>query len=1042
MVVNGELKPDAGETNLLTLTGEWKFITDDNVKYKEVTFDDSPWNTIKVPSEWGRVGIKYDGTAWYRAHFTLTPDLANKNLGIQLPLTSNAHELFINGISIGSKGDISENGKLIKVNFRKSVYLIPMTILNQKSDNVISIRIASFYYNGGILFNDIHLGTYDEIHSFELHDLLKSAAIVAICFFTAIYHLFLFIARRRDKYYFYFAGMAFMTGFIIAGRNTLGYFVSDNQDFNAYFIYFPIISLHYWIIHFLSSFFGYSYNKLKKVSLYSTFVFMLALITGSLHHPFFPYFNSVFLTIALLMLVIYFVIGLGVSIKAFLEKKTGSGLLLTGIGIWGVHATSDILYYLKIIVWKTPEDVGFAYLIGALALAVSRKFSLLHIQSDRLNEQLQEQNSRLLEMDKLKDTFVANTSHELRTPLHGILGLTEFLLQESAGDINKEQRKNLELIISSAERLKNLVNDILDFEKSKSKELELQLQPLDLFDVTTYICNLFSRNVLANEVVIINKIKKDQFGVFADEDRLIQVFNNMIGNAVKFTEKGAITLGAHISKEDPSFLEIFVQDTGTGISPEYKDQIFQEFEQVPGIYKGGTGLGLSITKKIVESHKGKIRIESELNIGSTFYFTLPIAQLKSITAKKNSLKDKLFQPEKILETVTTRTNRTPIVTPQQATIFAVDDDPVNLQILVNFLSSENHNVKIFSNGNGVLEALEKETPDLLILDVMMPGISGYETTEIIRKNHNLLELPILILSAKSRLEDMVDGLTKGANDFLSKPVSQAELMARVNTLLLLKTTGVAKNRLESIEHNLKKAYEIQMQQIPQSPPIVKDLEIISAYIPAEVVSGDLFDFYEDASGVGIIITDVSGHGLAAAMVSGLIKMSFLLNHIHGKNPGSLMSAMNNQLTNRMFTHFFTAIYLYIDLNEKVIRIARGGHPHLICQNLKTAEVTFAGKSGSPLGCLANVDYQEEQIPLQQNFRYLLLTDGVIEAFQNSIDDYALDNFLLFIKENISLTLEELKEKIVKKVYGSAIFNSRYSDDVTFVAFDSNRLTGS
>ncbi|MCK5877947.1 MAG: response regulator, partial [Candidatus Marithrix sp.] len=401
---------------------------------------------------------------------------------------------------------------------------------------------------------------------------------------------------------------------------------------------------------------------------------------------------------------------------------------------------------------------------------------------------LERKNIELQQLDKTKDEFLANTSHELRTPLYGIIGIAESLTDGATGKLNQFTNNSLNMIVNSGKRLSTLVNDILDFSKLKHKELELQLKPVSLRAMAEVV--IFLNKPSLGNLQIINSIPKDLPAVYADENRLQQILYNLIGNAIKFTDFGTIEISAKIIANEQ--LEITIADTGVGIDEENLAKIFQSFEQADGSTAreyGGTGLGLAITKQLIELHNGKIWVKSKLEVGSQFIFTLPITKSLSKMSPSSTAK---YAKELLIEPVD-------IIMPTQTeglfTILIVDDEPVNIQILINFLSSLNYNIIRANSGKEACTLFEQGIkPDIVLLDVMMPGMTGYETAKKIRQHFPINELPILMLTAKNQISDLVTGLRAGANDYLTKPVAKNELLARVKMHLHLHNLNAAYSR--------------------------------------------------------------------------------------------------------------------------------------------------------------------------------------------------------------------------------------------------------
>ena len=389
----------------------------------------------------------------------------------------------------------------------------------------------------------------------------------------------------------------------------------------------------------------------------------------------------------------------------------------------------------------------------------------------------------LLKLDKLKDEFLVNTSHEFRTPLSGVIGIAEALLKGSEGELNDGQKQYISIIATSSRRLSTLVNDILDYFKFKNGEIKLTINPLQLTVAIQTVIKVFIEMKKSNEIEIITDFSVDLPKVMADENRVAQILYNLVGNAVKFTSKGFVKVSALVKGE---MIEVCIEDTGVGIPADKLEDIFKSFEQVDSSMTrkyGGTGLGLSITKQLVEAQKGKLWVKSELGKGSKFYFTLP-------TAKKTleEMKTEGAIPISGHWDLDEGTQYVPLKTiGTGAHILLVDDEIVNLHSAGSILKVEGYSITAVVSGMAALEEIIKQKDiSLVILDVMMPELSGFEVCKKIRENKSMLDLPILMLTAKTTLEDKLLGFESGANDFLGKPFEADELLARVRTLVEMK----------------------------------------------------------------------------------------------------------------------------------------------------------------------------------------------------------------------------------------------------------------
>ncbi|MGK7922874.1 MAG: ATP-binding protein, partial [Trichodesmium sp.] len=439
--------------------------------------------------------------------------------------------------------------------------------------------------------------------------------------------------------------------------------------------------------------------------------------------------------------------------------------------------------------------------VGILAKA----FNSMAFQLENSFAILKTKNEQLERLDQLKDEFLANTSHELRTPLNGIIGIAESLIDGAAGELSAQVKANLSMVASSGRRLSTLINDILDFSKLKHRNIELQLKPLGVREIVEIVLTLSRSMIGTKSLKLINSISHDTPFVDGDENRLQQIFYNLVGNAIKFTDSGSVEISAKVLESqnqnytnEISLLEITVADTGIGIPQDKLNRIFESFEQADGSTArkyGGTGLGLAITKKLVELHGGSLSVSSEVCVGSQFKFTLPISETQVVNLPQTASSPKIqliteFEQENqevALDNLAAESG--------DFKILIVDDEPVNLQVLRNNLALQNYAITQANNGIEALEIIENGLmPDLILLDVMMPHMTGYEVTKKLREKYLYNELPIVMLTAKPLISDLVEGFLSGANDYLTKPFSKPELLVRIKTHIRLAKINAAYGR--------------------------------------------------------------------------------------------------------------------------------------------------------------------------------------------------------------------------------------------------------
>jgi signal transduction histidine kinase/serine phosphatase RsbU (regulator of sigma subunit) len=654
---------------------------------------------------------------------------------------------------------------------------------------------------------------------------------------------------------------------------------------------------------------------------------------------------------------------------------------------------------------------------------------------------LETKNAELKLLDKLKDEFLANTSHELRTPLNGIIGIAESLIDGVAGKLPQLVTTNLTMIVTSGRRLANLVNDILDFSKLKQKDIALQLKSLSVRELAEIVIMLSNPLKGKKLLKIINAIPDNLPPAYADENRVQQILTNLIGNAIKFTESGTITISA---QADADNLTIIVSDTGIGIAADKLESIFGAFEQAEGSTSrdyGGTGLGLAVTKKLVGLHGGKIWVESEIGVGSRFIFTLPIAEEKaeSILDKSSLLTNKLS----VTDNETSPNNPETLPTPSvngQCKVLIVDDEPVNLQVLINHLSLKNYAVTAANSGPEALALLENGfKPDIILLDVMMPKMTGYEVVRKIRETWDLNELPTLLLTAKNQISDLVVGLDAGANDYLTKPVSKDELLARLKTHLNLKQL-ISENARLSAELDVTR--RIQQMLLPKEVELetIADLDIAGFMDPADEVGGDYYDVLQYDNRILFGIGDATGHGLESGMLALMTQSAVRTLLEHGERDiskflNSLNGMIYKNVTERMEVDKNLTLSL-LEYESKdsggILRIC-GQHEEVIVVRKGEVELIDTGDLGFMVGMLDDMSEYVDQmeITLNQGDVVVLYTDGITEAANMDNEEYGIERLCEVVKQHWQDSANSIRNAVIDDVQ-SYIGQQKVFDDITLL----------
>lgn len=466
-----------------------------------------------------------------------------------------------------------------------------------------------------------------------------------------------------------------------------------------------------------------------------------------------------------------------------------------GDGVWSEDIASR-----KLVILPPPWKTWWAYTLY-VAMILLLAIALIRTKTKRMAFENQKAlNAELLRVNKIKDTFLANTSHELRTPLNGIIGIAESMADNPLIRTSEELFHRTNLIVFSGKRLSTLINDILDYSKLCDGNLNIFCKPVDLRSLTEDVFQLLGPLTEAKSIELDNAVDGALPPLHADENRLQQIMINLVGNGIKYSDSGVVRVYCRRSGD---LAEIVVEDSGPGIPEDQYENVFTAFLQLESSDSrryGGTGLGLSVTKQLVELHGGRIWVESQLDVGSKFKFTLHFSGQTLADVGRYETRTHRAEPASSQKAAVRR--KQPSITaasvddlelqsaPENAesfTLLIVDDDPVNRLVLSGILNLHKYQVIEASSGQEAIKILSSGTHiDLVILDVMMPQLNGYDTCKKIREQHPLHEMPIIFLTAKKVDEDIAKAFAAGGTEILAKPVSKYELLPRIaNQLKLL-----------------------------------------------------------------------------------------------------------------------------------------------------------------------------------------------------------------------------------------------------------------
>nr|WP_263327303.1 response regulator [Neobacillus sp. Marseille-Q6967] len=422
-----------------------------------------------------------------------------------------------------------------------------------------------------------------------------------------------------------------------------------------------------------------------------------------------------------------------------------------------------------------------------------------NFEIEKVSAALEEKAQQLELSSRYKTEFLANMSHELRTPLNSLLILAQILSENGEGNLTAKQQEYIKTIYSSGNDLLNLINDILDLAKVESGKLEVIPKLIEVEKLRDFIDGQFSPVALQKNVEFTIKIERDVPETFStDDQRLQQILKNLLSNAFKFTDHGRVSLLIRQVLKDENhtnpMLAFSVVDTGIGIEKEKQETIFDVFRQADGTTSrqyGGTGLGLSISRELAQLLGGFIEVESEIGKGSTFTLYLPSLQTNKLPETMPARQEAAvsLDEEYLLRTHVQICEEEPMIQHGKSVlrnkkILIVDDDIRNVYALT--IALENHEMEILvaENGREALEVLQDHpNTDLILMDIMMPEMDGFEAIQHIRRIHHFEKLPIIALTAKAMKRSREECLEAGATDYISKPINLDQLFSLMQVWL-------------------------------------------------------------------------------------------------------------------------------------------------------------------------------------------------------------------------------------------------------------------
>jgi sigma-B regulation protein RsbU (phosphoserine phosphatase) len=375
----------------------------------------------------------------------------------------------------------------------------------------------------------------------------------------------------------------------------------------------------------------------------------------------------------------------------------------------------------------------------------------------------------------------------------------------------------------------------------------------------------------------------------------------------------------------------------------------------------------------------------------------------------------------------------------QKLILIVDDTPINIGVISGALK-DSFATKVATSGEKALAiASGKEKPDLILLDVMMPEMDGYEVCRRLKANPDTRDIPVIFLTSQTEADDETKGFEVGAVDYIHKPFSAAVVKARVRTHLMLREAHAQiAQQLVEINTELEMARQIQLSILPSSTPKITGMDIVARYIPMTSVAGDFYDFIVvDETHVGILIADVSGHGLPAALIASMLQVALTAQARHASEPAKVLAGLNQALCGKFQHNFVTAAYAYVDLEKSTLTYAGAGHPPLLLWRKSTAAASQLLENGLVMGQFEEATYESLQVPIEAGDRFVLYTDGILETNNPAQEEFGTARFMQFMETNNKLPAGPFADALLLELarWLEQPPGEGHKDDISLLAVD-------
>lgn len=993
------------------LNGKWEYYPNRLLAPELITRRAADRKFAPVPQSFNRytdaaLKLPASASATYRLKIVLPLQPARYTL--RLPPLLTAARVYVNGQLEAENGHVSENAAEVAAETR--VRYLPL-LLGGTTELVI--QVANGRFDRGGIAQPVSIASSAAMERLRFATLFRDLSIAIALMILAVYHGLLYFLGHPERSTAAYGVFCFLVG--------VGRLFSEEMliaDMFPALAWVQRVRIEYAIGFFDAAFFTLylrSFFPDLRRSKPMAFMVLLPAICATLT-VFLPFAAVLDLRQPMqLLMALFLPVGLYLVVRLAWRNVYGARVLMLGLLLLGAAFISDTLGRAEH--HSIPMFFPYATLVFTLMQSVLISGRALQVFNENA-----ELSRRLMRADRLRDEFLEHTSHELRTPLQAMVQTVENVRRGLSGAVAGQVQRSLAVVEESGQRLMYLIDDLRDSLRLKHGELRLNLQTVSLRKLVDPVLKLSLGLTENRQLALIDEIPEGIDDVHVDPARLQQMLLDMLSTAMRYAHSPAITVKLG---EIDGQLAISVIYNGSAPDQHYTGQ--------PS--PGPDEASLRVTQKLAELMGGKFVYHRFAESQHALSITIPyehIDALEGILARGRQRTEHRKEQDEPGSPLLKGGSAPPVGADR---ILVVGDHAGQNRLLQEQISPLGKTVIVAKNGAEAMLQLQAQPEiTLVICDLLLADVSGIELTMNIRTLFDIGLLPIILIIDGNQSGVAASAFSAGVNDIMRRPFEKAEITARVRNLLLQREASLARESYRALNRELEIARSIQESIIPAVQPHSSNYQVQAVCLPARSIGGDFYDFIEDEDTMAVLIADVAGHGIPAALYAAMLKIAFHNLRDKARFPERLLRELNDVMVDRGERTFISCAYTFIDFRNKRLLHANAGHLPLLLQEPGKKKVRRIHPPGAVLGVRRDTPISVEMQHLHPHTRLALFTDGVIELPNGRGQFFDEERLVGLLEDMRELPLAEVKEKLLLALREFAA-GEAFPDDVTFVLID-------